>query len=416
MKPQARREGEQGQAVVLVALLMSVLLLAVGLAIDSGQLFVARRTAQEAADAAAWAGAVALHLGGTTQDAKNAAVTDATRNGFTADASTTVTANAPPLSGPHAADSQYIEVIITRSVRTSLMPQGSLTAIKVRGVAGTVPVSTGYALMTLEPTKKHSFEITGNGNVTVTGASVYVNSNDNEAAKRSGNGTLTVAAPAGAYVVGGQNGFTNPWTTGVTPVPDPFAGYPKPSTVGLTNYGKVKVNGGTTTLQPGIYDELSVKGNANVTFAPGIYILRGGMDLGPDTDSGAGNISGTGVTFFNAGKNFPTKSSDCKKISITHDGAFNVTAPTSGQYKGMLIYQDADCKGFDISIKGNGGVTTPSGTIYAPSAKVKVEGNGDLNLAGQLIAETVEVSGNGNLVVTFDAGTTAQAILPALAE
>ena len=50
-------EGERGQALVLIAITFLGMLMAVGLAIDSGQLFVARRTAQEAADAGAYAGA-----------------------------------------------------------------------------------------------------------------------------------------------------------------------------------------------------------------------------------------------------------------------------------------------------------------------------------------------------------------------
>jgi len=47
-----RDEGEEGQAVVLFAIMMLALLFAVGLAIDAGQLYSAKRTEQEAADAA----------------------------------------------------------------------------------------------------------------------------------------------------------------------------------------------------------------------------------------------------------------------------------------------------------------------------------------------------------------------------
>ena len=59
------------------------LLFAVGLAIDAGQLYSAKRTIQEAADSAAFAGAVVLYQGGTSGQAIQAAKDDATRNGFT---------------------------------------------------------------------------------------------------------------------------------------------------------------------------------------------------------------------------------------------------------------------------------------------------------------------------------------------
>src|SRR5260221_5472870 len=77
------REGEGGQAIILIAISFLALLMAVGLAIDAGQLFVARRTIQEAADAASYAGAVLRYQAGSVPAARLAAVADAKRNGFT---------------------------------------------------------------------------------------------------------------------------------------------------------------------------------------------------------------------------------------------------------------------------------------------------------------------------------------------
>ena len=54
------RAGEEGQAIVLMAICMMGMLFAIGLAIDAGTLFVAKRTMQEAADSAAFAGGVVL--------------------------------------------------------------------------------------------------------------------------------------------------------------------------------------------------------------------------------------------------------------------------------------------------------------------------------------------------------------------
>ena len=64
---------EQGQAVIVVAFSMLMLIFAVGLAIDIGQIYNGRRTAQEAADAAAYAGAIALYQGRTGPEAIQAA-------------------------------------------------------------------------------------------------------------------------------------------------------------------------------------------------------------------------------------------------------------------------------------------------------------------------------------------------------
>jgi uncharacterized membrane protein len=54
------RRDQGGQALILIAAALGGLLLGVGLALDTGQLFVARRAAQTAADAGAWAGAAVL--------------------------------------------------------------------------------------------------------------------------------------------------------------------------------------------------------------------------------------------------------------------------------------------------------------------------------------------------------------------
>ena len=66
---------ERGQALILIAFALGGLLLGVGLALDTGQLFIARRAAQTAADAGAWAGAAVLYAGGSAAQAGPATVT-----------------------------------------------------------------------------------------------------------------------------------------------------------------------------------------------------------------------------------------------------------------------------------------------------------------------------------------------------
>ncbi len=77
------RGRDGGQAIVMIAIVFMALMFAVGLAIDAGQLFAAKRTQQEAADAGAFAGAIVLYQGGTVLEATAAAIADATKNGFT---------------------------------------------------------------------------------------------------------------------------------------------------------------------------------------------------------------------------------------------------------------------------------------------------------------------------------------------
>ena len=115
------KDSEAGQAIVLIAITMLAMLMIVGLAIDAGQVYSARRAMQEAADAAAYAGSVTLYQGGTQTQAFNAATADATTNGFTNGVGGTAITVQQPTTAPYDT-SQYVEVIISRAVRTSLVP------------------------------------------------------------------------------------------------------------------------------------------------------------------------------------------------------------------------------------------------------------------------------------------------------
>ncbi|HEY8830733.1 MAG TPA: pilus assembly protein TadG-related protein, partial [Candidatus Limnocylindria bacterium] len=154
-------EGSGGQAIVMVAIVFMTLMFAVGLALDAGQLFSAKRTQQEAADAGAFAGAVVLFQGGTVLQATQAAIDDAAKNGFVDGvASTSVMVNGSnvassnaPTSGAFAGESpvKHVEVVIVRQVKTSLVPaEAAFNPVRARGVAGAEPLNNGYALISLD--------------------------------------------------------------------------------------------------------------------------------------------------------------------------------------------------------------------------------------------------------------------------
>jgi len=109
--------------VVVFALALVLMLSMAGLLVDSGMAEVARRDAQAAADTSAMAAAKAISLGtsGTT-----AAQSLAAQNGFAAsttdcsgNAITGVAVNSPPLTGPNAGVSGYVEVIAQKPMRTA---------------------------------------------------------------------------------------------------------------------------------------------------------------------------------------------------------------------------------------------------------------------------------------------------------
>lgn len=411
---------EAGQVVVIVALAFAVMLLGVGLAIDTGQLFVIRRDAQSAADSAAWAGAVTLHLGGNNAAAVAAAFTDAGLSGYVTDANTTVSAESPPLSGIYIGSVNHVLVTITTDVTTTFLTgaTGGATRITVTAVGANSVIPAEFAIMSLSPDDRAAFAIGGNGSTSVSGAGILVNSSDSQAAATVvGNGTVAVASPWPIEIVGGYSGsgtFSPVPDTGASPEPNPFTSWqePDPADYTVRSTSKLSLGSGSTTLQPGVYiGGIAISSSANVTLEPGVYILRGGGLQ----NTGNGTLTGLGVMIFNTVADHPLSTGNCGDLSLSGNGTMLLSAMTSGEYKGMLFWQDEDC---DAAVKwtGNGTVDAVTGTIYAPTAAFEIAGNGtaQLTMNSQIVSQTYKVTGDANISIHYDASQQADPRAPAL--
>ena len=112
-RPEGQKDDrEQGQSLVLFALMLTVMLGFVALTVDVGLAFLERRQMQNAVDAAALAAAQDLSFGQSNEIAEARAYDYMERNGYP-DA-TAIDVNIPPLSGPHAGLSGYVEVLGTK--------------------------------------------------------------------------------------------------------------------------------------------------------------------------------------------------------------------------------------------------------------------------------------------------------------
>lgn len=420
------RESEGGQAIILIAITFLALTMAVGLAIDAGQLFVARRTMQEAADAAAYAGAVVRYQGGSVTAARSAANNDAALNGFNGSNGFDLIVISPPTSGLNIGNDLYVEVIIQGFVRTSLVPaQSALTFVHVRAVAGAEPLNNGYAVIALDKgNTPDAFYAGPNADIHLTGGGILVNSSSTSGAATSDDCDLaahfTISLPYGTDVAG--NGMGCFPTTGdgldinQPQQADPFAGFPKPSTTGMLTYNSLPSTD-PTIMTPGIWTvQIGGAGHTNFQLTSGIYILKAGIDLGGNAD-----ISSLpdGVFIFNTHTNYPGAFrpgiDTCGVINLQGNSNSNLNAMTTGTYANFLIYQDPACTN-RMSIAGSQtAVFTGTGTIYLPNAEFLLDGNNATLTGSQLVAKHVNIQ-NGNLAIDFNAGNTAQPILPRLSE
>ena len=402
--------GEDGQILVLTALLLTVLFFAVGIAFNLGTLFVARRSLQEAVDAAAFGGAVVLFNGGTNAAAQTAATTDLSLNGYSA-SNATIVIQSPPASGPYNGNALYILVTASQYVETPLLPQeGGTTKVAVSAVGGSVSKTSNFAVMALSSSATNALAVNNIAEVDITGGDVQVNSNAAVAATKSGSGQWVLSSST-ARAVGGTSGFPASFLTGQASQPDPLSGFLRPAAGTLRSSSLLTVTT-TTTLQPGLYQGgIAINCSCTVTFAAGTFVLAGG---GLSAINGS-DLVGTGVMFFNTLSNYPTESGTCGPFSLANSSQMQIDASSTGYYNGMLIWTDSTCTQ-PVTLTGSAQFETARGTIYAPSSNINLASSSQMQITGQLIGSSITIGNAAQLQLTYTAGGAAKPALPTLAQ
>jgi hypothetical protein len=441
---------EGGQAILIVATTMLAMLFMVGLAMDAGQLYNGRRTAQEAADSAAFAGAVVLYQSGTSSDATSAATNDASTNGYATDTPTPGTTVTPAVV-TYGSNPNCVQVDISTQVLTSLVPQeAQFTTVKAHATACSQARSSAYAVMATDQTCSTSdYRINSGGTLTVHGGGIQVNSCGTPAMNNSG----TIAVDAGYEVdvvgtTGGGGTYPAATYTGKAVQPDPFAGAPKPSTSGMSTYTPACA---PTINQPGIYTG-DANSNCTYYFAPGTYIWKQaapsfggnaygctGLPIGTTTTTAvgaAGTVTITPASMADIGlhklllvdsgasqetvtPNAVTGSTFTAKFAKTHSGTWAITGGCSGVTTGdggvffyitTENYPAAGGTCHEVSFNGNaaGVLSPPSSGSYEGmliwvdstcTTGVTITGNGAINTSGALYVPNGTLSMSGSNAV-----------------
>jgi len=375
---------ESGQTLILAALSMALLLGFVALAVDVGLLFHARRVMQTAADSGAIAGAEEVNYGDVTA----AAQADAARNGVTnGTKGATVTVNRPPLSGPHAGSSSYVEVIVSQSQSTYFMNVFGRSAVTVSARAVGTMYPNQNCVYALNPSGT-DVTVSGGAVVQIPGCGLIDDSSSSTALTVSGTGSTLSASTIG--IVGGYSGsgqMTPTPVTGIATVSDPLAFMQPPSFSTSSCLADPNLGGAGKTFTLGssgttvCYNGLTIAGGASVIFNSGVYIINGAFSI-----SGGSTATGAGVTFY-----LPSGAS----VSISGGGTLNLTAPTSGTYDGFLFYEDRSNTNA-ATIAGGAG-STLQGILYFPKAGLTLTGGSSSQVYASVIAGSLTFTGGSTL-------------------
>jgi hypothetical protein len=411
------RRDEGGQALIIIAAALGGLLLGIGLALDTGQLFVARRAAQTAADAGAWAGAAVLYAGGSAALARTAATDDATRNGYTTGTDITVTAATPPTSGTYAADPGYIEVTITERVVTRFLFGASAgrTAVTARAVAGLARSGTGQAVIVTRSSGPNTFSVANNTRFIITGGGTNTNTTNNNSVQVGSGAQLTATFHRVTGNVGAADAtrMSPAPVTGVVAAVDPFLTLAGPPTTGVPLYAGQNITGATVTLSPGIYTGVVTVGNGGTArLGAGNYIFRAGF-----TTTGTGSVvlaGAGGVLLYNANASYPAAGGACGNLSLAGTGTMTLSASRTGSYAGMLVFQGRTCtNAAAITVRTGASL---GGTLYVPAATLTITAANNVTIASQIVADQLSVTGANILTMTFTGAAVAGTRVPSLVE
>ena len=467
-------QSERGQVLVIAAVAFVAIIMLLALLFDGARGLLMRRDMQDGSDAAALAGANVIQAisprgcsatGGATPGAPQQAVVDAVK--------ASVALNIPDydlnnvvVSCPPGWDNYAVKVDLADQSPTffgSIFNTGPLDVVASSSAVNGQTTVAAYSVILLDPS--HSSWPTGRkgcpafllsgGPTVIFDSSLYVDSSCTAAngggMSTNGNATsLTMGAGATIRIVGQYKPAA--LTVSPTPLqnqatkPDPLAPLVGPTTTGVTVRSNTKLvqNGGTITLNPGVYNGgIQLKSSAKAYLHPGIYIINGGgLDLGAQSEiysvkssvnttttaNWAADCASTncGVVIYNTGTSSGASALGQIRVAagaVVKMRAYNPDVDTTtwknDTYRNLLFWQSvapAPSSTYEQPILQliGGGAVDMSGTVYAPSAKVQMGGGsggsgGDsIDLTLQFISYDLELSGNSNFHFRYNAQTFAR--------
>ncbi|HEY4086320.1 MAG TPA: pilus assembly protein TadG-related protein [Bryobacteraceae bacterium] len=426
------KNGRSGQALLMASVSLFAMLGMMGLVVDLGYGYYRREAAQTASDAAATAvielaktkspgsqtcGTNQVWCGSPSGTAANCPATaptisdtssafdygcwTAAQNGFTTTGSQTVSIQANTTSSvptvPGTTVSYWATVRITESqlqfFGSNVLSSSSRSSAAITGSASSI---SNNCLYLLNSTAKDALNIGNGAQVTTSSCGVYVNSNNNEAALVTGGAVLksTTFNAVGKVVHNNGGCINNPTgscnsltpTTGVTAVTDPFLNLPAPTPAGSC------INGNYTAwqpsayqLSPGTYCNFTLSNGMSAVMAPGIYIINGSS--GFNVANGGGTLTATGgVTIYLTGG---------AQVNISNGSGVTLTAQSSGDYQGVLFYQDRT-QAAGTSTFAGGANQNLTGSLYFPKSGLTINNGSNTSTLG-IVAGTVSFQGGAVL-------------------
>jgi hypothetical protein len=415
---------------IIASAALPVLFGAAGLATDTIQWTLWKRQLQRAADSAAIAGVYdRLKAGGATDTIEatvnhDLAINLHTTMGLLEDPEVTF-----PAAGGALTNQVHVALSIQKRLPFSSLFMNTAPVITAEATAAGVTLGGDACVEALENSAtKPGIQISGNAGIYMPDCTFHSNSKASNAAYAKGSSSVTVDAVAAVGGIQQSNNWTvNAYRPYSPALADPFAGI-TPAVGSMKCAGHNKTQGGKTTWEEdaltentdldamkdasgnkaNCFSSLSVSSNTTLTLPAGTYYINGGDAFVQ------GNLSCTGCTIVLTNVN-PT-STTIGQFKVNASSQINMTAPTSGTYKGIAIFQDRRALDKTQTNKINGNSSSViTGALYFPSQELTYNGTGNTTATcTMIVARRVDFSGNSTTSNRFKRMTdcTAQGLPP----
>lgn len=381
-----------GNFAMISALLAPVLLASAGGAVDVAVAYNTRVDMQAQLDAAMLAAARKSGKNAQELEARNFLSLSAEDDKINETTGFVLTVNADgSITGGYeqAVETRFLRIIGLSSFKVGVDTTVAASAEEAAGGNGCI-----YAL----GNQSQAVLINSGANVKSTKCEVHVHSSSNPAFIMNAGATIDTAK----FCVKGANYIKNGGTlsnleTRCAAEADPYAGkMPEPS-VPATCTTSGTMDGQNITLQPGKHCGTTFNGSPTITFKPGLHIISGRMII----NSGA-TVKAEGVTFY-----FPDVNSE---IRANGGLTFTATAPTSGAYKNILMFEktsDASNNRYPQQYIFNGSKgEVLKGIIHLPNRDVTYNSTTNQTNNITLVVNTIIMNSSNWKIEPLEAGGT----------
>jgi Flp pilus assembly protein TadG len=346
----------RGASAILTAVVLTGMCGVIGLGLDSAVWYTNAHRVQAMVETSALSAAQLLNnSNGTSAELTAVAENNATLNGYTA-STDTISVSFSPSNPP---DATAVTVTATRSLPRlfSSLFLGTNPSVSASATATAAAPSSGVCILVLG-SGSQTLLVNSSFNLDAPNCEIQVASTSSSAAMFDSN----LPDIASACIAGGSttNSVTvNNLKNDCTPESNPYKGkITAPTITGCTNNGENF--SGTVNLSPGTYcGNYNFNGSGTINLSAGTYIF----DNSNWNINSGWTVTGTGVTLY-----FATASS---YVQFNSGVTVSLTAPTSGTYANILMFEPDGLSTSNIAIDGTSSSGHAlQGVVYLPSRNI----------------------------------------------